>query len=668
MNTDVWHTAEFHIKIAELGLTVLNMPTAYWQELAREWADARELVPTVQPRVFIVGGDTMLPEFVDLWQRTPVSSVRLINAYGPTEATITATGLDVTSWLGGRSTPQRIPIGHPFANREIHILNKYGHPVPVGVAGELCIGGTCLARGYLNRPDLTAENFVPNRFSGEPGTRLYRTGDLARFLTDGNIEFLGRIDRQVKIRGFRIELGEIEAVLRQHPAVREVIVSARENVPGEKQLVAYVFGEREPLPTASELRRFLKEKVPEYMVPAAFVPLDALPLMPNGKVDRNTLPEPERIQVEPGRAFVAPRNALQLQLSNLWEEVLGIRPIGVTDNFFELGGHSLAAVRLFALIEKRLGKKVPLATVFQGATVEHLANILQQRVKATSSSSLVAIQPGGNRRPFFLIHPAGGHVFPYVHLANCLGLDQPCYGLQARGLEEGQEPHKRIEEMAAYYINAIRSVQADGPYLLGGWSMGGVVAFEMAQQLHAQGQPVALLALLDTRIPTEDEEFADEDFEVTLLVDFVRYFGLSLDPRDSLARLPKHELLERVLEHAKRAGLMPSDIELSQAQPFIELCKADFRATRNYVLHHYPGRITLFKARQELGEPSSDPALGWSEWAAGGAEVFVVPGNHATMVYKPHVEVLAEKLRACLDLVRATEEWFADGVNPSIGY
>ena len=195
--------------------------------------------------------------------------------------------------------------------------------------------------------------------------------------------------------------------------------------------------------------------------------------------------------------------------------------------------------------------------------------------------------------------------------------------------------------------------------------MGGVVAFEMAQQLHAQGQRTALLVLLDTRIPMADEEFADEDFEATLLVDFVRYFGLSLDPRDALARLPKHELLERVLEHAKRAGLMPSDIEVSQAQPFIELCKADFRATRNYVLHHYPGRITLFKAGQELAGTSSDPTLGWGEWAAQGADVHIVPGNHATMVYKPHVEVLADELRACLDRMRASEERFADVFNSS---
>ncbi len=665
MSADLWRTTEFHKKVSAFGLTVLNLPTGYWQELAREWAGLAELVPNIQPRVFIVGGDTMLSEFLELWHRTPMSSIRLINAYGPTEATITATAFDITPQLREHSPLQRIPIGRPLTNRESYIVDKYGNPVPVGVPGQLYIGGACLARGYLNRADLTAENFVPNPFSRVPGARLYKTGDLARYLPDGNIEFLGRIDHQVKIRGFRIEPGEIESALRQHPTVREAIVLARENAAGEKYLVAYVVAQRESTPTASELRGFLKEKLPDYMMPAVFVPLDALPLMPNGKVDRGALPEPGSTLSQPGRAFVAPRNALELQLSNLWEEVLGIRPIGVTDNFFELGGHSLAAVRLFALIEKRLGKKVPLATVFQGATIEHLAHILGQHAKAAPPSSLVAIQPGGNRRPLFLIHPAGGHVFSYVHLAHHLGSDQPCYGLQARGLEEGQEPHSRIEDMAAYYIEALRTVQPVGPYLLGGWSMGGMVAFDMAQQLHAQGQRVALLALLDARIPTADEELDDEDFEARLLVDFVRYFGLSLDPRDALARLPKHELLERVLEHAKRAGLMPADIEVSQAQPFIELCKADFRATQNYVLHRYSGRITLFKAGQELSEPSSDPTLGWSKWAAGGTDVLVVPGNHATMVYKPHVEVLAEKLRACLDQVRASEEWLADGINPS---
>jgi amino acid adenylation domain-containing protein len=654
MGTAVWHPAEFHRKISEFGLTVLNLPSAYWQELARQWAGVPELVPNIQPRLFIVGGDTMLPDGLDLWQRTPVNSVRLLNAYGPTETTITATAFEFSPPLCENRTFQRIPIGRPLANREIYILDNYDNPVPVGVPGELHIGGAGLARGYLNRPELTAEKFIPNPFSEEPGARLYKTGDLARYLPDGNIEFLGRVDHQVKVRGFRIELGEIEAVLSQHPAVREAVVLAREDTPGEKRLVAYAVAEQEPRPTANELRSFLKEKLPEHMVPVAFVPLDALPLMPNGKVDRLALPVPDRSRPELEKAFVAPRDDMELQLAQIWEEVLGVRPVGVRDNFFELGGHSLLAVRLFAVIEKRLGRKLPLTTVFQGATVEHLASLLRQQAEPGPQSSLVAIKPDGSNRPLFLVHPAGGHVFPYIHLAQYLDPDQPCYGLQARGLEQGQEPHTRIEDMAAYYIEALQTVQPAGPYVLGGWSMGGVVAFEMAQQLHAQGQRVALLALLDGRIPTADETFPEEDYEAVLLVE--RYFGISFGPLESLAQLPKDEQLAFMLEQAKSAGLVPAELDVSEARRFVELLKSDLRATQNYALQLYPGRVTLFKASEELAGASPDPTLGWSEWANAGVEVHLVPGNHANLVYEPHVGVLAEKLSACISQALSAEE------------
>jgi thioesterase domain-containing protein/acyl carrier protein len=658
--TDVWHTNELHRKIADSGLTVLNIPTPYWQELAREWADNPELVPTIQPRLFVVGGDVMSPEALDRWQKTPVHAVRLINAYGPTETTITATAFEVTYLPDESLSFRKVPIGRPLANREAYILDKYGNPVPVGIPGELYIGGAGLARGYLNCPELTAERFVPNPFRVERGARLYKSGDAARYRPDGNIEFLGRVDHQVKIRGFRIELGEIEAALGQHRAVREAVVVARDEAPGGKRLVAYIVASQESGASTDHLRAFLRDKLPEYMVPAVFVPLDAMPLMPNGKVDRRALPAPERIRPELEKIFVAPRDALELQLTKLWEEVLDVRPVGVRDNFFDLGGHSLAAVRLFSLIENRLGKRLPLAAIFQGATVEHLAIIFRQQIEPAPHSSLVAIQPGGNKRPLFLIHPAGGHVFPYVHLAHRLGLDQPCYGLQAKGLEVGQDSHTRIEDMAAYYIEALRTVQPEGPYHLGGWSMGGVVAFEMAQQLHAQGQSTAFLALLDARIPTRDEDFEKEDFEATLLADFIRYFGLSPESPESLTQLPKDELLTRVLERAKSAGLVPQDVDAAQARPFVELCKADFRATRNYVMHRYPGRVTLFKAGQDLGEASADPTLGWSDWAAGGVEVHVVPGNHASMVYRPHVEVLAKVMTDCLSQAESSVECFTD--------
>jgi thioesterase domain-containing protein len=306
-----------------------------------------------------------------------------------------------------------------------------------------------------------------------------------------------------------------------------------------------------------------------------------------------------------------------------------------------------------------------LAAVFQGATIEHLATLLRQQAKPAPLASLVPIQSDGNERPLFLVHPAGGQVFPYVHLARYLGPDQPCYGLQAKGLEEGQAPHAQIEDMATYYIEALQTVQPEGPYCLGGWSMGGTVAFEIAQQLHAQGQRVALLALLDSRIPASNEKLAEQDFDATLLVDVVRYFGLPLDP-DDLWRLPKDELLARVLEQAKKAGLVPPEVEISQAHRFVELCKADFRATRNYVVHRYSGRIILFKASEDPAGTSSDPTLGWGEWAAGGVEVHAVPGNHANMVYAPHVEVLAEKLKSCLGRVQSAEKWLTDEVNSRI--
>ena len=649
MGTNFWHPAEFHRKISEFGLTVLNLPTAYWQELAREWAGVTELVPNIRPRLFIVGGDTMLPNVLKLWQRTPVSSIRLLNAYGPTETTITATAFEVAPRPNENTTYQRVPIGRPFANRAIYILDRHDNPVPIGVPGHLHIGGEGLARGYLNQPELTAERFILDPFRTEPGARMYKTGDLARYRPDGNIEFLGRADDQVKIRGFRIELGEIETVLGQHPAVREAVVLAREDAPGEKRLVAYVVADS----SADELRCFLKDKLPEYMVPAVVVLLEALPVTPNGKVDRRALPAPDRSRPDLEKAFVAPRDDIELQLARIWEEVLGVRPVGVRDNFFELGGHSLLAVRLFSLIEKRLGKKLPLTTVFQGATVEHLAGILRQQATAGPTSSLVAIQPGGTKRPLFLVHPAGGHVFPYIHLARFLGPDQPFYGLQARGLEDGQDPHTRIEDMAAWYIQALQTVQPTGPYLLGGWSMGGVVAFEMAQQLHAQGQRVALLALLDGRIPTPDETFPEEDSEAIGLVE--QYFGISFGPMESLAELPKDDQLAFMLEQAKSAGLVPEELDVSQARRFVKLLRSDLRATQNYGLHLYPGRITFFKASETPAGQSPDPTLGWSEWASGGVEIHVVPGNHANLMYEPHVEVLAEKLTACLKQAQSAD-------------
>jgi aspartate racemase len=364
-----------------------------------------------------------------------------------------------------------VPLGRAIANTQIYLLDSHMQPVPIGVPGELHIGGLGLARGYLNRPELTDEKFIPDPFRQKEGARVYKTGDLARFLRDGSIEFIGRSDYQVKIRGFRIELGEIEAVLSQHPSVLQTVVIAREDGSGEKRLVAYVVSNEGPALSISDLRRFLREKLPEYMVPFAFVLLEALPLTPSGKVNRSVLPAPDLAKPDSEENFVAPRDELEQELVQIWEEVLRVQPIGIKDNFFDLGGHSLLAVHLFGQIETKFGKKLPLATLFQSGTVETLAKMLcPAQEKATGDqvllgalgedtstdawSSLVAIQPNGSKPPLFFMHPMGGEILCYRPIAMHLGQDQPVYGLQPPGLD-GKEPLlTRVEDMAALYIQA----------------------------------------------------------------------------------------------------------------------------------------------------------------------------------------------------------------------
>ncbi|MHC5915817.1 MAG: amino acid adenylation domain-containing protein, partial [Nostoc sp.] len=374
---------------------------------------------------------------VDLQERFFDSmGCELHNLYGPTEAAI-----DVTFWQCQReSNLKSVPIGRAIANTQLYILDSHFQAVPLGAIGELYIGGIGVARGYLNRPDLTAERFISHPFN--EGEKLYKTGDLARYLADGNIEYIGRIDHQVKIRGFRIELGEIETLLAQHPTIQQTVVTARVDHPENQRLVAYIVPHPEQTPTTDELRHFLKQKLPEYMVPSAFVLLDTLPLTPNGKIDRRALPAPESTRLDTDNTYVAPRDQLEFKLTKIWSEILGVQPIGVRDNFFELGGHSILAVKLFWQIEKIFNTNLPLAILFQSGTVEALAKIISQErdlarnlslvnilEKSKSSwSSLVEIQPNGSKPPFFCIHGLGGEVLCFRELALHLGSDQPFYG------------------------------------------------------------------------------------------------------------------------------------------------------------------------------------------------------------------------------------------------
>jgi amino acid adenylation domain-containing protein len=377
---------------------LLTSPKELFRLIAREHIDALECTPSVLAELvqYLKGTGESLGRLgyliagAEVWQvsdfvaaRTTCGpGVRIFNTFGVTEATIDSTFFegDVESIGSG----PHVPIGRPIANTEVYVLDDHRNPVPIGVSGELYIAG--LARGYLNRPALTAERFVPHPFSDRPGARLYRAGDLVRYRPDGNLEFLERMDEQVKIRGFRIELGEVEATLAEHPTVRRGVVVAREDKPGDKRLVAYyVISHRGQEPTTSELRAFMKAKVPEYMVPSAFVGLEAFPLTPHGKVDRRSLPAPGLSDIRAENVYAEPRTPVEEQLVEIWEEVLGLERVGIHDDFFELGGHSLLAVRVVTRLIRNFGVELPLRVLFEDPTLEGLAlAITQMQAEAES--------------------------------------------------------------------------------------------------------------------------------------------------------------------------------------------------------------------------------------------------------------------------------------------
>ena len=546
-----------------------------------------------------------------------------------------------------------MPIGHPIANTRLYVLDRRGRPVPAGVAGELYIGGAGVARGYLNRPALTADWFVPDPFSPEPGARLYRTGDAVRRLSDGGLEFIGRLDHQVKVRGYRIELGEIEAALAAHAAVRECVVVAREESAAERRLVAYVVTREGANTSVSDLREHLRERLPEYMMPAAFVTLGRLPLTSNGKVDREALPATEGAGTGLRESFVAPRDTLELQLMELWEEVLNLKRIGVTENFFDIGGNSLSAVRLMAQVYKLFGKELPLATLFENGTIEKLAGLLRMEKDGALWSPVVEIQPHGTRRPVFFIHPSGGGVLGYIHLSRRLGADQPFYGLQNPGLY-GETPRASVAEMAAEYVEALRRVQPEGPYQLGGWSLGGLIAYEAAQQLLEVGEHVSLLALLDTKCPVfkgEREEIEQAELLSELAVALTRFYGRNvLSLYDDLRGLANEEQLPFLLEEMKKAHVVSPGTGLMHLRRFVEVYSANTKAALDYTPRPYPGRVTLFRASEitpevfrENPKVWGDEALGWRDFA-GDVEIVKVPGFHDGLIFEPNVRAIAERL------------------------
>lgn len=627
-------------RIEDSGCTVMQATPATWRALVQAgWGGSPKL------RV-LCGGEALLP---DLARELLPRCGELWNMYGPTETTVWSTVHRVTS-AGGS-----VAIGRPIANTQVYVLDAHRNLVPTGSSGELYIGGDGLARGYLHREELTKERFVPSPFV--PDALIYRTGDLARWLPDGTVECLGRVDSQVKLRGFRIELGEIETALSSHPAIRQCAVIAREDVGGDKQLVAYFETKNGLSPTVAALRAYLEKDLPVFMIPSVFVRVQKLSLTPNGKVDRKSLPAPSQ-GVVVKNDFVAPCDTSEQLLAQIWAKALKVKQVGRHDNFFELGGHSLLAVRITVEIEKLTKIRLPLATFLQAPSIADLAEVLHRKQWTPSWPSLVPLRASGSRPPLFLMHAHGGNILEYHALANKLEPDQPVYAFQARGLDGNIPQDLTLEKMASAYVEELRSFQPEGPYFLAGFCFGGLLALEAAQQLKAAGQDVALLVLIQS---THPEAFRFRPgipaplrwwYHLTKRVDLERenysYAGRGyLGERSRRTWDVVHARIALALDGITGRNRTHA-LHLPDLYVFEALRIEHGKALRKYVPRPYAGKVVLFRASKQLSGLVADEYLGWKPFFDGALEVYEVPGHQQNLMLQPNVRRLAEELNGHL--------------------
>ncbi len=592
--------------------------------------------------VTILSGGEALPQHVADGLVTRARAVW--NLYGPTEATVYATVQRIRAG-------EDVTIGRPMPNVSTYVLDARLQPVPVGISGELYIGGHGIARGYLNRPELSAERFIADPFSTMPDARMYRTGDVARFRAEGSLEFLGRADFQVKLRGYRIELGEIETALCACTGVGGAVVIVREDAPGVQRLVAYVTHDAEVTIHPIELRRRLLERVPRYMVPETIVALDTLPLNANGKVDRTRLPVPERVvdRASSESVLVPPGTPLEAQLAAIWEDVLDVRPIGATDDFFELGVSSITAARLFDRIEREIGAKLPLSPLFAAPTVRKLAALIESGDGRRRATSLVPIQPLGSKTPIFCVHGGAGTILHFQPLAKRLGETQPFYGLQMKGLYGDAAPHLNVEAMARHYVREIKTVQLAGPFVLAGYCFGGIVAFEMARQLELRGERVTLLILLNAATPAYVRTHGPVWFNPSVerpkknRLDRIRHAIVGLHPTRLRYRFKPRRRLAKLRDSivAALGFAIPSS---RREEVFTAICST---ATKRYRPKTFAGSALIVSGAGLFTEPT----LGWRAHLTANVATVEVPGRHTferdTML-EPYVAFLAERLREAL--------------------
>ena len=651
---------------------VVRDPQRLVQSLARHGVTRLWLVPTLLRTIlqsvpeiglmlpklrFLVASGEALPTELLHQTKAKLPHATLYNLFGTSEVW-DATWYDPTEEQ--MPDDNTVPIGKPIENVQAYILDQFYQPVPIGVTGELYIGGIGLANGYLNQPELTASRFVTLEFglhahdvAGNAASqianhRLYRTGDLARFRADGHIEFLGRIDFQVKIRGFRIELGEIEVALKQHPAVRDAVVVAHKGENDDQQLAAYLIATTDEQLATSQLRHFLQNQLPVYMLPATYTWLDAFPLTPSGKINHQALPAPALKRDTAADMFRAAQDALEMQLVQIWEKTLRVHPVGIHDNFFEIGGHSLLAVTLFERITKMTGKSLPLSVLLQAPTIAQQAVLLRQKNWQPRWSSLVAVRAGGSRPPLFLVPPARGTALSFTKLARLLDHDQPIYAFDPVGLNGAEEPLTSLEAMAAHYVAQIRLLQPEGPYRLGGMCVGGHIAFEMACQLHHQDEKVELLVLMDPSSPWNGPTWSASPRPVKTPF----YLGRRLAHHfyyGNLGRILWTKAKRITYRFNKRFTLLE------------KVWQVQVQAQRRYRAHPYAGSIVLIQSAQNAHRP--EYRARWSALALGGLDYHLVPGtsHRSLIVTNPaHVAQLAAHIEEHLHQLDATSRGTAD--------
>ncbi|HEX7774377.1 MAG TPA: condensation domain-containing protein [Pyrinomonadaceae bacterium] len=604
-------------------------------------------------KVLAAVGDACPPEIGSRWGRNR----RFFNFYGTTETTM----LSIAAVCAGEKKPL---IGRPVLNTHAYVVDSNLRPVPIGVAGELCIAGLGLARGYVNQPMLTADRFIPNPFSAAPGDRLYRTGSRVRYLANSQLEFLGRVDHR-KIKSLRVEPDEIATLLMLHPAVREAYVIDRAGTNGERRLVSYVVERDGAIADAYELRKYMAKHVSAYKIPAAFVRLDTLPLTHDGRVDTNSLPEPRWNGVETGRVYIPPRNFKEQVLIEMWEDLLGVKGISAQDNFFELGGNSLLMMQVIGSIHRVFDVDLPLATFYESPTVEAVAELIRQLQKSTlveealtslknvsdksTKSPLVILSRDGSTLPFFCFHTAGGHLGEHRELARELGsYGQPVYGLQARGLDDDAESDFNIEAMAASYIEAILRLQPHGPFRLGGYCSGGLIALESAQQLQRLGHEVSTLALICSSVTWFGSESTEKvAADVLAPLQFCGELKIKASA-EQLRAVPPSERMNKVWDEF--CNQSPTNAFRLGTKLFGRLYKtyvANLEALIGYVPQPYNGFIASFEATEHRQHLQHDS--GWEKLSQGRFERHEIPGNHITLMRQPHVKVLAHKLNHCLN-------------------